>query len=225
MSAVAVNIDGDRVRVPVSALDLGGFRGWVKSPDFPEAVRAAFVAGELFVEMSPESIESHNKVKAEVTSEVVRLAREESLGETYVDGALLTNEEAGVSTEPDLMFATWDTLRSGRLRLVEKVGTEGEFVEVLGSPDLVVEVVSDSSVQKDLVKLRAAYARAGIPEYWIIDARGAELAFEVLELVAGTYRASTNADGHAVSRVLARDVVLSRAKNAVGRWAYRLSLT
>jgi Uma2 family endonuclease len=225
MVAVAVNIEGDRVRVPASALDLGGFRGWIKSPDFPEAVRATFVAGELFVEMSPESIESHNKVKAEVTSEIVRLTRDENLGETYVDGALLTNEEAGISTEPDLMFATWETLRSGRLRLVQKAGTEGEFVEVLGSPDLVVEVVSDSSVRKDLVQLRAAYARAGIREYWIIDARGVDLVFEILELAAGSYRASTSEHGHPTSRVLAREAILDRGKNAVGRWAYRLRLT
>jgi Uma2 family endonuclease len=37
--------------------------------------------------------------------------------------------------------------------------------------DLVMEVVSDSDTDRnrDLVKKRAEYARAGIPEYWIVD--------------------------------------------------------
>jgi hypothetical protein len=45
------------------AFDLEGFRTWLTSESFPPNVRASFVGGELFVEMSPEAIESHNKVK------------------------------------------------------------------------------------------------------------------------------------------------------------------
>jgi Uma2 family endonuclease len=222
--AAAVSIEGDRVRVPAAAFDLQGFRRWVKAPDFPERVRATFVAGELFVQMSPESIESHNKVKAEVTAEIVRLVRDENLGETYADGTLLTNEQAGISTEPDLSFASWETLRSGRLHLVERARAEGDYVEIVGAPDLVVEIVSDSSVRKDQVRLREAYARAGIPEYWIVDARGIEIAFEILVLDADAYRPSKDAEGRPLSRALGRRAILERDRNPVGRWTYRLRL-
>ena len=41
-----------------------------------------------------------------------------------------------------------------------------------GTPDMVLEILSDTSEQKDLVDLPANYQTAGIPEFWRIDARG-----------------------------------------------------
>ena len=35
--------------------------------------------------------------------------------------------------------------------------------------DLVMEVVSDDDLRRDFLTKRAEYARAGIPEYWIVD--------------------------------------------------------
>src|SRR5262249_34297703 len=49
-----------------------------------------------------------------------------------------------------------------------------------GRPDWVVEIVSRSTVHKDTQRLRTLYHRAGIPEYWLIDARGAEIEFQIL---------------------------------------------
>ena len=37
--------------------------------------------------------------------------------------------------------------------------------------DLVIEVVSPDDPQRDIVTKRVEYARAGIPEYWIVDPR------------------------------------------------------
>lgn len=53
--------------------------------------------------------------------------------------------------------------------------------------DLVVEVVSDGSVKKDTKRLPPLYARAGIPELWLIDARDADLRFEIHTLHGGRY--------------------------------------
>ena len=44
-------------------------------------------------------------------------------------------------------------------------GKKGGYVEVEGSPDMVLEVISDSSVRKDDVLLRQGYWDAGIGEY------------------------------------------------------------
>ena len=209
--------------VPSDAFEHSGFRAWVKSDDFPSGVRASFVCGEVFLEMSPESIESHNKARQEVTITIGQIARDEGLGKVYMDGALVTNEAAGLSTEPDLTFASWACLDAGRLRFVRKAGRDDDFVEIEGTPDLVVEIVSDSSAKKDLVHLRDAYRRAGIAEYWIVDARGTDLRFEILLLDQGDYRLSAPAGSPQKSSVFARTFTLSRARNRAGRFAYRLT--
>ena len=219
MSAAApvLNIEGDWLRMPVSAWDHAGFRSWVSSPDFPESVRATFVAREVFIEMSPEKLESHNKVKTAITVALGSIVQDEDLGELYSDRALLSNAPAELSTEPDLLFASWASLESARLRRIPSARGD-DFVELDGTPDLVVEIVSDSSERKDLKELRAAYARANIPEYWIIDARGPGLRFEILTLSNEGYVAEPSN----VSSVFQRQFVLERETSRIGSYRYRL---
>ncbi|HEV2581772.1 MAG TPA: Uma2 family endonuclease [Ktedonobacteraceae bacterium] len=60
------------------------------------------------------------------------------------------------------------------------------FSRIVGAPDLVVEVVSPGSVGYDRTKKQNAYARAGVPEYWIADPWSRTI--EVLTLEADGYR-------------------------------------
>jgi Uma2 family endonuclease len=216
----ALSIEGDRLRVPSSAWEHAGFRQWVKAEDFPIGVRASFIDGEVFLEMSPEPIESHNKVKTEITAELARIVRDEDLGEVYSDRALLTHLGAELSTEPDALFASWATLEAGKLTLVPREARPNEHIELEGTPDLVVEILSDSSERKDLVRLRAVYARAGVAEYWIVDARGDELKLRILHLTGDAY--ADEGEGPQPSQVLGRTFQLVRTRNRVGRWRYRL---
>jgi Uma2 family endonuclease len=219
--AAVVHFEG--VHVPSSALSHEGFREWVKSDEFPETVQASFVGGEIFLTMSPESIDTHNQVKVEVTAALHALVRAADLGTVYADRALLTHEAARLSTEPDAMVATWETLESGRLRSIPKKNRADDAIELVGTPDLVVEIVSDSSVRKDLVALRERYARAGIPEYWIIDARAEAIRFEILLLGDDGYAPMAPSDQPQPSPLLGRSFELTRAKSRIGTWTYTLS--
>jgi len=211
------------VSVPVEAFEHLGFRRWITSVDFPDQLRATFAERELFLDMSPESIEAHNKVKGAVTAALEWLVQGEDLGEIYPDGALLTNEAGGLSTEPDFMFASWRTLESGLLRLAPRSDGGADGIELVGTPDVVGEVVSPSSERKDTVVLRAAYAQAAIPEYWLVDARGETLRFEILLLGAdGAYAASAAPGAPQASRAFGRAFRLGRRRNRLGRWSYRL---
>jgi Uma2 family endonuclease len=217
-----IHIDGDRIRVPATSLRHSGFRDWLKSDELPEGGRATFASGQVFLEMSPESTETHNKVKTAVTVGLALLVQAEQLGEAYSDGTLLTHVGAAVSTEPDFVFASWEAFESGRLRLIEKANRSDDYIELEGTPDLIVEIVSDSSETKDLVTLREHYYAAGVPEYWIIDARSDAVRFRILSRTEEGYVAVAEATQSQPSRVLGRTFRIERTRNRAGRWEYRL---
>jgi Uma2 family endonuclease len=217
----AVVID-NRVMVPRAALDQTGYRTWVKSDEYPDRVRTAFVCGEVLVEMTPESIHKHNQVKAALTEALRAFVRERDLGVVYPDRLLVTNEEAGLSCEPDLTFVCWASFQAGRVRLIERVDG-GDDIELAGSPDLVVEIVSDSSVRKDTRLLPATYFSAGILEYWLIDARGEQIQFEILRRGPRGFSAAEPATRPQPSDVLSGRWELTRARNRVGLFTYTLA--
>lgn len=207
--------------IPPTAVTLDGFRNWSSTSEFPDWGRVAFVDGRLLFDMSPERYESHLRLKREVTYVIENLVRQQHLGEVFIDGAWFTHLEANVSNEPDVMFATWDTLRSGRFRPADGKGKQ--YDEMVGTPDWVCEIVSDSSEHKDTTVLRAAYFAAGIPEYWLIDARGDSIDFKLLVADAGSYReVPPDNDGYRRSSVFGRMFLATRHEDELGRWTYVL---
>jgi Uma2 family endonuclease len=217
--------DGICLRIPTSAATLAGFRAWVQSDDFPEHVRAAFIGQEVYLDMSKEELETHSSVKTEVSRTVANLNRQRRLGKFYLDGVRITNKAARVSNVPDATFFLAESLRSGRVRLAPGVGKAreaGKYVEIVGTPDWVMEVISDSSVGKDTEKLRQAYHRAGIREYWLIDARGGEIVFQILYWRKTGYAAAPSQDGWQRSRVFGCSFRLERRRDELGLWEYTL---
>ncbi len=214
--------DGPILRIPAQAGTLEGFREWIMSVEFPPHVLISFIDQEIWIDMSPEEIETHNKIKTAVVSPLHSLNEELDLGELFSDRVQLTNTAAGVSTEADAAFVTWRSYRTGKARLVPVKGRQGRYKELEGTPDWVMEVVSQWSVQKDTRKLRAAYHRARIPEYWLIDARGDEIDFQILVWRKSGYVAVAPRDGWYPSRVFGRSFRLERRRNRMGRWQYKL---
>src|SRR5947209_4910846 len=173
-SAPAVIIDG-ALHIPRGIGDLESFRCWARSEECPERVRLAWLAGILWVDLTMEQLYTHNQVKAEVGRVVGNLTVDSGQGIYIPDGMLLSNPRAELSTVPDGLFVSFTALEDGRVREVS--GRRSGVVELEGSPEMVLEVVSDSSVEKDTVRLPELYARAGIQEFWRIDARGPEPQF------------------------------------------------
>lgn len=209
--------------VPNAAFDLEGFRDWVHSSWFPEKVKATFIDGSIEVAVSPEELESHGKLKVEIVAELRRLAKRERLGDVFTDSSTVVLPPANVSTEPDIVFCSWDGYRSGRVKMHERVEGSNRFVELVGAPDLVVEVVS-RNVGKDQKRLRRKYWQAGITEYWVIDARGKKpIRFQLLTRGEAGYEPIEPDDkGYRYSPTFQRPFKIVRRINPVGRYDYRL---
>lgn len=222
--AVSILLDRRSVRVPAEATTLPGFRAWVASDDFPDKLRVTFIGQEVYLDRSNEELETHNKVKMEIARVLLNLNRELQRGTFYGDGVLVTNVAAEVSNNPDALFVSWEAVESQRVRLVPREGAAGQFIEIEGTPDWVLEVVSAGSVQKDTQELRGAYHRAGIPEYWLIDARGEEIIFQILQRRKTGYAATPNRDGWQRSRTFGRSFRLRRERNRLGQWEYTLDV-
>jgi len=222
MSSAAIVFE-ERVRIPAGICNLQEFRRWAHSDAFPETGRVSYLAGEVDIDMSPEELTTHNQAKTDVSGDLRVLARRRRLGNVFSDGALLVNEAADLSTEPDAMFCSVESYRSGRVKYVERREGSKRYIEVTGAPDLVIEVVSRTSVHKDTELLPPLYFAAGVAEYWIIDARRDELVFRVLTRGEEQY-AETEADieGYRQSRVLDCLFRLVREPSPAGGYWYTL---
>jgi Uma2 family endonuclease len=176
MSTVVV--DSDAVTIPEGITTVDAFRAWLDAGDLPEKLKTWFLDGEVWVDMSREQLDSHLGVKEEITRVLGNIVKGARSGRIYPDGVFLTNRRAGLSGNPDMVFVSNDALASGRIKRVP--GKDGGFVELDGTPDMILEVVSDSSEKKDNQTLREAYWEAGIPEYWLVDARGEEIELDIL---------------------------------------------
>ncbi len=207
--------------IPEAAWNLAGFRRWATSDDFPDCGRISFIAGEIIVDMSPEELSTHSVVKVEVARVIANLNMRHDWGMFFGDGTLLSNTTAELSTEPDGTFVTYESIRAGRVRLVPR-GEPDRYMEVEGTPDWVLEILSKYSVRKDTKRLMEKYHRAEIPEYWLIDGLGKKLKFTILLHHSTGYEPVPVRNGWQRSRVFARDFRLERKKNRVGFWQYTL---
>jgi Uma2 family endonuclease len=215
----------ESIRIPPRARrDLAGFRAWAVSPRFPERGRIDFLAGDLEVDMSPEDLLNHGVVKSEIAAIFRLMVAHTGLGEVYVDRARISSPRADLSVEPDVVVVFWETLDSGRLRYVPAASGEPDcYIEMEGAPDVVVEIVSNSSERKDRVRLPPLYAAAGIPELWLVDVRRKTVRFEIRSLGPDGYETvEPDAEGWRRSPKLGRRFRLVRQEIRPGRWIYRL---
>ncbi len=214
----------EQVEIPLGIKNLADFRRWAFSDEFPQRGRIDYVAGRIEVDMSPEDFFTHGTLKTEVSGEIRIRVNDLDLGHMLIAETRISSVPADLSAEPDVIVITHEALDEGRVRLVPKASGEPDrYVEVEGAPDLIVEIVSDNSVQKDTQRLPEAYYQAGVREFWLIDARGKELLFRIHHRGSRSFDAvPVQADGFQRSDVLDLSYRLDRDRHKRGHWVYRL---
>jgi Uma2 family endonuclease len=103
-------------------------------------------------------------------------------------------------------------------------GVDSGYVELEGSPDMVLEVVSDSSVEKDTQFLRDLYWKAGIREYWIADGRDTQADLTILRRSSRGYTATRKVAGWLKSAVFSNSFRLSRQLDSLGHPEFLLEI-
>lgn len=148
---------------------------YVLIPD--DGQRHEIIEGQHFVNPAPNTY--HQTLSKRLQYELYRqieLAGRGIVFDAPVDVQLSPHD----IVQPDLVVV---------LRNREQIIT---YPKLVGAPDLVVEITSPSTAQFDRTRKRELYARAGVREYWIVDAEQRRL--EQLQWVAGRYESAPPTD-------------------------------
>ena len=125
------------------------------------------------LELLPMPSERHQRIVRFLFLMFYAFASERGLGEVFFAPLKIKLWE-GKFREPDILFMSNEN--------AEKRGDQ-----FWRGADLVVEVISPDDPSRDAVMKREEYAKAGIPEYWLVDPRDASVTVYVLPGGADAY--------------------------------------
>jgi Uma2 family endonuclease len=220
---VAVRIQyAEDVRVPGWVQDLPSFLRWTEAPEFPEEGRIDYLGDEVWIDMAKQQIFTHVRIKTIMTATLSRLTEEIDAGVFLADGAYVVHPEANLAAVPDAVYMSHETIQQMRAQIAE--GKTQGHVHIEGSPDMVLEVVSDSSVEKDTEVLRGLYWKAGIQEYWLVDARKDPLAFDILRHGPRGFVPTRKQGGWVKSAVFGKSFCLTSKQDRGGLQTWKLEM-
>ena len=122
--------------------------------NLPEDHRYEIIEGDLL--MSPSPSKRHQRIVRRLLVLLSEFVERRKLGEVFVSpyDVVISNTDV---VQPDLLFISAERSDVARERAVQ------------GAPDLVVEVLSSSTAERDRTVKTKLYARAGVRELWLVD--------------------------------------------------------
>jgi Uma2 family endonuclease len=126
--------------------------------------------GELVKKSSPSP--RHQRASMKLSSIMHLFTSQQNLGLVYCAPIDVFVDEYNVP-QPDILF-----IRNENKHIITSDG-------IMGAPDLVVEILSPSSILNDRGIKQRLYQRLGVQEYWIVDPKNN--AIEVYRLTEGVY--------------------------------------
>lgn len=208
-----------RLVIPGGVKDFDTFTAWTRTPHFPTHARLCYIADRIWMDSSREQYFTHNRLKIRIASVLDGFTVGQALGDVFGDRARVNVSETGLSAEPDVVFVSFDARRTGRVAL----SAGPVSVSIDGPAEVVVEVVSNTSEKRDTVELRRAYFKADVREYWLVDARGENVAFDILYPgPVGFVETKAQPDGWLKSVVLGHSFRLVQTADPFGNPQYTL---
>ena len=128
------------------------YESYLKTPDDE---RYELLDGELLV-MEPAPLTAHQYVLGNLYYAMRLFSDERNLGEVYISPTDVVLSDTDV-VQPDLLFVSYE-----RAHIVTRENIQG-------APDLIVEILSPSTAERDRTLKLDLYARHGVKEYWLVD--------------------------------------------------------
>jgi Uma2 family endonuclease len=165
MPSIIAVYDNEEISVPMGLETLGEFRRWFHTGNYPEKKRIDFIAGDVWIQPSQEGL-LHNEICVQLLVTLGTWQRERKVI-SLLKSMRYTNLNTKLSTAPDLMYFSSESVKRHEVELRDG----NDCVEVMGSPEIMVEVSSKFTYQRDTTVLRQQYWQAGVREYWLADSR------------------------------------------------------
>ena len=151
----------------------------------PEGDRRELIEGDFYVAPSPTFV--HQSILFNLASLLRRFVDANRLGVIVLAPMDVILDDQNV-VQPDILFVSNE--RSG---IIEDY--------IFGAPDLVIEILSPSTADRDRQSKLDLYDRFGVREYWIVDPN--ENTIQVIEMETGGQNATrTYTSGSASSALL-----------------------
>jgi Uma2 family endonuclease len=213
----------EQVVIPARVKDYESFHRWMHSATFPDEGKICFINGNVWVDLSREEFSSHNAVRSELGRVLGNLMKQTKFGRFIPEGMRYGHLETELSTEPDGMIVPYEALREDRVWLAG--GEKGLQTELVGSPEIVIEIVSESSEVKDTEWTMSAYFDAAVEEYWVIDARDEDdIQFDIFKRGKKEFAATRKSGGWVKSAVLGKSFRLTQSEGGDGNPEFALEV-
>jgi Uma2 family endonuclease len=144
--------------------DQKGFRRWLDRQPGSDRNHYELLNGRIV--MIPPAGWPHSRIATTIVTRLSLHVEQSKLG-IVLESSAGYDLPSGDTLEPDASFITTQRLKAG-----PKPET-GKFLRIV--PNLVVEILSPSTAQRDRTEKKEVYARNGVDEYWIVDAARKEV--------------------------------------------------
>lgn len=141
---------------------------YLRLPD--DGKRYEILEGVLHVVPSPTT--RHQRISRELEFIIYQYVTQHGMGEVFYAPLDIVFSRTSI-VQPDLIYVS----RERQSVITEK--------HIAGAPDLVVEIISQSTSAADRVTKAQVYARYGVPYYWVVDPE--KKAAEEFRLERGIY--------------------------------------
>lgn len=182
---------GEEIGTPIP--DQGN---WSEEAYFRSFPYRGYELSDGYVEVLPMPTEEHQDIAGFLYRTLYELASSRELGKVQFMG---------------LRVRLWDSkIREPDIVLMLKEHEDRRENKQWHGADLAMEIVSDDKPNRDWKTKRAEYARAGIPEYWIVDPRDQSITVLTLPEGKSEYREAGRYEaGESAKSVLLEGFVLN----------------